>query len=47
MKTPCMYCGTVMDVPDEPGPVESCDCGWYRMGALRDEVRASDAGTLR
>jgi hypothetical protein len=26
-----------MDVPDSPGPIESCSCGWYLMGAMRED----------
>lgn len=42
---PCMYCGTPMEVPDEPGPVTSCECGWYRLGALPDNVVPIDSKT--
>lgn len=33
----CPDCGVDMDIPTEPGPINSCDCGWYRVGALIEE----------
>lgn len=30
----CPDCGAEMEIPEKPGPITSCDCGWYRVGAM-------------
>lgn len=41
----CPYCGVKLDIPDTPGPIVSCDCGWYRIGALIEEPDCTCATT--
>lgn len=32
----CPDCGAEVTWPDKPGPVTGCECGWYRVGAMKD-----------
>ena len=41
----CMYCGADLVLPDEPGPVQSCDCGWILLGALVEDAADIEQAT--